>query len=333
MNESIATRYQALIERQEAIEAEIMGTKKPSITKSEQYRSAYTGFLRSGRPMDSLTKGTDGSGGYLVPDVLEKLLIESLEEENVLRKISKVLQTRYDLKIPGVINHGHATWVDEEGGIEESSEEFGQLVLRAFKISTMMKVSDELLEDSGFDIEKHIAKSFALRIGSLEEQTFLTGDGVAKPYGLLHDVQIAAETSEVGRVGIDDLIDLMHGVNFSYRENGVWLMNDHTCREIYKIKSGRGRNLWESSLKEDEPTKLLGKPVIICKSMPDIELGSKPILFGDFSHYWIGDRGNRSIKRLNELYSQTGQVGFVASQRVDAKLVQPKAIKCLHVQA
>ena len=55
----------------------------------------------------------------------------------------------------------------------------------------------------------------------------------------------------------------------------------------------------------------------------------KSIAFGDFSYYWIGDRQGVSFKRLNERFAETGQVGFIATKRVDAKLILPEAIKVL----
>ena len=54
---------------------------------------------------------------------------------------------------------------------------------------------------------------------------------------------------------------------------------------------------------------------------------------GDFSYYWIADRQGRSFKRLNELYAATGQVGFLASQRVDGKLILAEAVKVLAQKA
>ena len=44
--------------------------------------------------------------------------------------------------------------------------------------------------------------------------------------------------------------------------------------------------------------------------------------FGDYSYYWIADRQGRSFKRLNELYATTGQVGFLASERVDEMCIR-----------
>ena len=55
--------------------------------------------------------------------------------------------------------------------------------------------------------------------------------------------------------------------------------------------------------------------------------------FGDYSYYWIADRQGRSFKRLNELFATTGQVGFLASERVDGKLILAESIKTLDVKA
>ena len=65
--------------------------------------------------------------------------------------------------------------------------------------------------------------------------------------------------------------------------------------------------------------------------MPTIAAGKKVIAFGDFNYYWIADRQGRSFKRLNELYAATGQVGFIANQRVDGKLILPEAVQILKV--
>jgi HK97 family phage major capsid protein len=63
--------------------------------------------------------------------------------------------------------------------------------------------------------------------------------------------------------------------------------------------------------------------------MPQMAKGKKAMLFGDLSYYWIADRQGRSFKRLNELYAATGQVGFLASERVDGKLILSEAVKVL----
>ena len=65
--------------------------------------------------------------------------------------------------------------------------------------------------------------------------------------------------------------------------------------------------------------------------MDKVAPGSIPVMFGDFRNYWIGDRGKRVIKRLVERYADRGQVAFITTERVDAKLVLPEAVKMLKI--
>ena len=82
-----------------------------------------------------------------------------------------------------------------------------------------------------------------------------------------------------------------------------------------------------------QPDRILNCPVLTSQYMPTLAASNKPVLFGDFNYYWIADRQGRTFKRLNELYAVTGQVGFLGSQRVDAKVILPEAIKYLSMAA
>lgn len=81
------------------------------------------------------------------------------------------------------------------------------------------------------------------------------------------------------------------------------------------------------------PDTILNRPVLTSAYMPEIASSNKTVVFGDFKYYWIADRQGRSFKRLNELFAVTGQVGFVATQRVDGKLILPEAVKYLQQKA
>jgi HK97 family phage major capsid protein len=246
--------------------------------------------------------------------------------------LGRTIQTTHDRKIPVVLSKGEASWIDELEPIGDSDDTFGQVALSAYKAATLVKVSDELLEDLAFDLEGFIYKQFAERIGELEEEAFANGDGVQKPLGILRSAPVGTVTNDIGTLVIDDLIDLYHSIKQAYRKNATWVMGSDTERFLYKIKTAQGKNIWQPSLQNGVPNLLLGRPVEICDSMPFVAAGNKPVLFGDFNYFLIADRQNRSIKRLNELYATKGQVGFLASQRVDARLVLPEAIKCLQVK-
>lgn len=304
---------------------------------TDEYRQNFWDMMRSKTPMpqvvNALQIGTDSEGGYLVPDEYERTLVEALEEENVFRQLAKVIRTSSgDRKIPVVATKGTASWIDEEGAYLESDDSFGQVSIGAYKVGTMIKVSEELLNDSVFDLEAYISREFARRIGAKEEEAFFTGDGSGKPLGVL----AAAGGAETGvtaasatAITADELIDLFYSLKAPYRRNAVWVLNDSTIKAIRKLKDNQGQYLWQPSLTTGAPDLLLGKPVRTSAYMPAIAADAKTVAFGDFSYYWIADRQGRSFKRLNELYAATGQVGFLASQRVDGKLVLPEAIKVL----
>ena len=309
-------------------------------TASNEYKTAFWNMVRKRNGLNSavnaLQVGTDSEGGYLVPDEYERRLIDSLADANVLRGLCTTIRTETgDRRIPLATTHGSAAWVEEEGVIPESDDSFGMIALGAHKVATIIKVSDELLQDSVFDLEGYISTQFGRRIGGAEEIAFLTGDGVAKPTGLLHETNGAevGVTTAGASITVDDLLDLVHSVREVYRHKAVFLMNDSTKKALRKLKDGNGRFLWDPSVKEGDPDVLLGHRVIHCAAMPDIGAGAKPILFGDFSGYWIADRQGRSFQRLNELYAANGQVGFRATQRVDGRLVEHEKIKCLQIKA
>ena len=263
--------------------------------------------------------------------------MEALEEENVFRQLANVIRTSSgDRKIPVVAAKGTASWIDEEGAYTESDDSFGQVSIGAYKVGTMIKVSEELLNDSVFDLESYIAKEFARRIGAKEEEAFFTGDGSGKPLGVLAatggaETGVTAASSTA--ITADELMDLFYSLKSPYRKKAVWVLNDSTIKAVRKLKDSTGQYLWQPSLMAGTPDTLLGRPVKTSAYMPVIAAGAKTIAFGDFSYYWIADRQGRSFKRLNELYAANGQVGFLGSQRVDGKLVLSEAVKVLTQKA
>ena len=341
----------ARLERQEALEAELNRpvnkplTGKPMNGKEEaktgraadEYRQNFWNMMRSKAPMPSVVNalqiGTDSEGGYLVPDEYERTLVEALEEENIFRQLAKVIQTSSgDRKIPVVASKGTASWIDEEGAYTESDDSFAQVSIGAYKLGTMIKVSEELLNDSVFDLESYIAREFARRIGTKEEEAFFTGDGTGKPLGILAasgGAETGVTAASATAVTADELMDLFYSLKSPYRKNAVWILNDSTIKAIRKLKDNNGQYLWQPSLVAGTPDTILGRPVKTSAYMPAIAAGAKTIAFGDFSYYWIADRQGRSFKRLNELYAANGQVGFLGSQRVDGKMILPEAVKVL----
>ena len=342
------------MERREAIDAELSKPVSTPITgkpmndtgtsakvktgrAADEYTENFWNVMRSKAPMpqvvNALQVGDDAEGGYLVPDEYEKHLVEALEEENIFRKLAHTVQTDSgERKIPVVASKGTANWIDEEGPYEDSDDAFSQITIGAHKLGTTIKVSEELLRDSVFDLEAYISREFARRIGAREEESFFLGDGNGKPLGILANAggaEVGVTAASATAITADELMDLFHALKAPYRSKAVWVMNDATIKAVRKLKDNNGQYLWQNALTADAPHTLLGRPVYTSAYMPVAAAGAKTIAFGAFKYYWIADRQGRSFKRLNELYAKNGQIGFVGSQRVDGKLILPEAIQVL----
>ena len=222
------------LERQAAIDAELSKATSTPITNkpdaktggdaktgraTDEYRKAFWNGMRnkvlSYEVQNALTIGTDSEGGYLVPDEYEKKLVEALEEEVFFRNLATVIKTSSgDRKIPIVTSKGEAAWIDEGGQFPESDDSFGQTTISAFKLATMIKVSDELLNDSVFNIEQYISREFGRRIGTKEEEAFFIGDGKGKPTGIFNATGGAETgvTSTGTSITFDDVMDLYYSL-------------------------------------------------------------------------------------------------------------------------
>lgn len=347
----------ARMERLEALDAELSKpvntpiTEKPSAAPkadvktgraSDTYKRAFWAQTRARHDMtpemrNALQEGVDTEGGYLVPDEFERTLVQGLNENTVIRAHAHVITTSSGLhKIPVVASHGSAAWIDEEGAYTESDETFGQVQLDAHKVGTVIKVSGELLNDSAFDLESYIRSEFVRRIGDKEEEAFLTGNGTSKPTGIINATgggQVGVTAASATAITADELIDLYFSLKAPYRKNAIWVLNDTTIKLIRKLKDGNGQYLWQPALRDGDVPTILGRPYYTSAYMPTVAASAKTVIFGDLSYYWIGDRRGVTFKRLNELYAGNGQVGFLASKRLDGKTVLPEAIKILQQKA
>ena len=291
------------LERQEAMEREMnAATSTPITTKpaagakadpktgraSDAYTEAFWKQARNNTSYDirnALQVGVDTEGGYLCPDTFENQLVTGLTAKNVVRGLAHVISTSSGQhKIPVVANRGTASWVEEEGPIPEGDDTFGQQYIGAHKVGTLIKVSEELLNDSAFDLEAYFVAEFARRIGNKEEEAFLNGDGAGKPTGILNDAEVGVTAASATAITADELIDLFYSLPAPYRANAVWVMNDSTMRYIRKLKDTTGQFLWQKALHEGEHETLLGKPIYHSPFAPEVAAGAKPILFGDLSY-------------------------------------------------
>lgn len=296
---------------------------------SDEYKAAMLGALRSNfrNVSNVLQEGVDADGGYLVPEEYDKRLIDVLEEENILRALGTKLTTAGDHKINVAATKPAASWIEEGQELTWGDSTFSQILLDAHKLHVAIKVTEELLYDNAFGLENYIITQFGKALANAEEDAFLNGDGKGKPTGIFAKTGGGNVTAEAAAFTGDELINLVYTLKRPYRKKAAFIMNDKNLAVLRKLKDANDQYLWQPSLKDGEPERLLGYPVYTSAYAP-----ADAIAFGDFSYYNIGDRGSRSFKKLTELFAGNDMVGFVAKERVDGKLILPEAVQILKLK-
>lgn len=316
------------------------GTRQPEARTgiaSDNYAEDYNCYLR-GRALvhNVMSEGVDANGGYLVPTEFERQIVTAMDENNVVRGMANVIRTTAERKIPVAASHVVANWTAENAAYTESNPTFDQKTLDAFKLTALAKVSIELLQDSAFNLQTYLAGEFGRAFGIAEETAFCVGTGTGQPTGIFgaNGGTVGVTAAAINKITADELISLIYALKKPYRRNAQWLMNDSTVSEIRKLKDPTtGSFLWQPSMQLGQPDKLLGYSLQTSAYAPAIAAGALVVAFGDFHNYWIADRMGRTIQRLNELYSTNGQVGFICTERVDAKVILPEGIQLLKMKA
>ena len=336
----------ARLERQEALEAELnRPVNQPLTTKpgsgrgeepktgraSDEYRKAMLDAFRSNfkRVSNILQEGVDADGGYLVPEEYDRRLIDTLSEENIMRRLATIITTSGEHKINIAATKPAASWIEEGGALTFGDATFSQILLDAHKLHVAIKVTEELLFDNAFNLEGYILDQFGKALGNAEEDAFLNGDGTGKPLGLFAATGGGTVAGTLtAAIKSDDMLDLVYALKRPYRKKASFIMNDKTLSSLRKLKDNNGAYIWQPSYQAGEPDRVLGYAVHTSAYAPE-----DAIAFGDYKYYNIGDRGTRSFSELRELFAGNGMIGYVAKERVDGKLILPEAVQILKLKA
>jgi HK97 family phage major capsid protein len=273
----------------------------------------------------SLTTGTGAAGGFTVAPEFQSELERALLSSGGAREASRVIRTTTGAELPWPTLNDTTKEGRILGEMAEAAQEdmtFASVKFGAFKYtSDIVLISEELLQDSAFDLSGEIGTALGERIGRIANRHFTVGTGVAQPQGIVTGATLGVTGSLAAGVSFDDLVDLEHSVNSSYRKNAKFIFNDATLREIKKLKDGEGRPLWVPGLTANAPDTILGYQYVINDDVAPMAAEAKSILFGDVTKFIIRDVRDVTLRRLDERYAELGAVAFLAFSRHDSRVV------------
>lgn len=276
----------------------------------------------------------DDEGGYVVPEEQRQELIRNMENANHIRDRAETISiSSKGVRFPVMDVEDEPQWDTENSSSSEAdaSNSFGQQRFTPHKLSHIVKVTEELLQDNAVNVSDLLLDRFSELFAKKEERAFINGDGNGKPKGLLSG-DISSNSANASPFDEDDIMDLIYSVKQQYRDSGVFLMDRAAVNHVRTLKDNDGQYLWQPGLQEGEPDRLAGYPLLETEYMNDPETASAgdPIMvFGDFSSYRVVDRINLTTQRLDEKYIDNGVIGFRMTKRVDAKPTLDEPIQIL----
>lgn len=321
------------------------------------YRKAINRYIRKGTEevdgahlldleKKALATNIDPDGGYLVmPDTdrgpIEKILVEV----SPIRAISSIRQISGDRFEKPFNLGGHVSgWVGEtEARPETETSKLSKLTFLLMELYSMPAATQRMLDDSAFDVEEWLEEEVVEDFAEQEGRAFVKGDTNSQPEGFLSVPKVANASWAWGSLGYvitgasgafpgtnpgDVLLNLVYALKAGYRRNARWVMNSQTALEVRKFKDGNGQYLWQPSLQQGEPDRLLGYPTTIAEDMPEIAADSFSIAFGDFRRgYLVVDRPGMRV--LRDSFTSKPNVLFYSTKRVGGGVQNYEAIKLL----
>ena len=335
-----------------AYDFEANGTVDPKILEGQQrqYRRTFDKYLRRGLPAltgeeqtllrtqgrsaeyRDLDNTSGPGGGFLIPQGFQQELEIALKMYGGMRQVSRTITTGTGNALPWPTTNDTSVKGRRLGAnavsnpAVERDTSFGQVQFGAYTYTAdVVRVPNELLNDSAFDLEAHLRMIFGERIGRIQNDEFTNLPASSNgPTGWLTQVPVGkvGAAGEVTSIGYDDVIDLEHSVDPSYRMGAGYMCHDNTIGAIRKIKDQYGRPLWGAGLEAGAPDTLNNYALVTNQDMPVMAAGAKSLAFGLWSKFVIRDVANSAVvARLTELYALQNETAFVAFLRSDGKLV------------
>ncbi len=334
----------------------------PEAVTAKDYPAAFEAYMRRGKnemgPNDrkTLSAGSDSAGGFLIPEDYHVELIKKTAVMATIRANARVAQTSRDMAKWPRINYTtddkytsgvRLTWTGETPSSATvhrvTDPVFGLLTIPVHTAMASMPITNQLLEDSAFDVlgvsSDLLGEAFALG----ENDAFINGTGVNRPMGILAQVATSdgpgvVASGSAGTLTSNGLINLAYELPPQYERNAKWFMSKGTEKVIRKIiGTTSGEYEWpvvnNVGALGAVGSSLLGFPIVREQFMPDMTTDAYPIVFGDLKGYLVLDRVGLSLQRLDELYAETDITLLLARRRVGGQLIQPWQVKAQKVSA
>jgi HK97 family phage major capsid protein len=260
-------------------------------------------------------------GGRAVAEVLSRDVIEYAREYSpVLSEVGrKPSMTRNFRELVLVTYPSVAEGIENVAGTdfaETTTQEYKEVKSKEFKVSAKPRITDEAMYGADIDLYGDLVRLLGREVSIYLAAQVLYGNGTGKnARGILSSSRVditdgtgkswlptlAADpanarpadfypvvgTGVSGDLGADDvarmdfIIDLVNTLPTQWLSGAKFHMNRKTKSKIEKIRQENGDPVFLMSYREGNGLMLMGYPVVIDDTLPNMTANSTPIIFGN----------------------------------------------------
>ncbi|TGP28262.1 phage major capsid protein [Mesorhizobium sp. M2D.F.Ca.ET.232.01.1.1] len=286
----------------------------------------------------ALGVSTDTTGGYLAPTEYVAEIIKAITLSSPARSLVRVRNTANKaIQIPKRTAQFAARRVTEQGTKTETTGlTYGLEELTAPEGYALIDISNQMLEDSAFDMEAEINMEASEQFAVKEGAEFVSGTGIGEMEGILTNGSVAETVSGTAATiadangQADGLLTLKYSIKTGYARNATWIMNRTTMGSVRKLKDGQKNYIWMPGIQNGQPNTIDGDPYAEFPDMPSEGAGLYPIAYGDFRRaYTMVDR--IVMEMLRDPYTQAtaGNIRFIFRKRWGGRVTLAEAIRKL----
>ncbi|MGO8840916.1 MAG: phage major capsid protein [Methyloceanibacter sp.] len=272
----------------------------------------------------------NSGGGFLVPADVAAAIIALRDAYGVFRANAQVVpMSRENVTFARRTGGLTGAYIGEGTAPAQSAATFDNVSLVSKKYSALVLVSTELLDDSAADLGQFLSQELAWTFAQNEDNAGWLGDGTSTYAGqtgiataiidgnhAAANVACSSGVHTFATITGADLANLMAALPANAWPGSAWYISEYgfsNCMCRLAMTSGGTLNTIRGGAAFN------GRPVVLSQSLPASSAsfaGKVCMAFGDLSLSTIlGDRRQLTIKRSNDRYFDTDQVGIMATER------------------
>lgn len=294
---------------------------EPKPTQEQQERRAFENFIRGRVVHERAGELTKTDNGSVIPTTIAQQIIKKVYDISPILEKSQKYNVKGKLQIPyyDTTNGGiTVAYAEEFTPLTSSNGKFKNIELDGFLASALSKISISLINNSQFDIVSLVVDQMGEDIARFIEHELLIGttgkvEGLSK---LTNAVTAAAATA----ITSDEVVKLKDSIKDTFQNNAIWIMSSATRTALRLLKGSDGHYLLNDDISSPFGTVLLGKPVYVSDSMPDIAGGNTVIYYGDMTGLATKFSENITTRVLHEKYADEHVTGVISWFEFDSKV-------------